>query len=245
MAEAEEGSAMASETGEKQLSEEQDLDEELPVERKLIKEGYVVFETDDMEASRQQILQSVEKYEGYISSDEAHNYSGRLSNTIVIRVPAEHFDALLAEATQGISKFDSKNITTKDVTEEFLDIEARLRTKKELESRYLELLKKAKSVSEVLEVERQIGQLRAEIESIEGRLKYLKNRVSYSTLSITFYKNIPGQTAFGKKFKKGFKNGWENLIWFFVGIVNIWPFVLLAIALIFGIRAWRRKRRKA
>ncbi len=217
--------------------------EEVAIERKLIKEGQVEFETDDMASTRKQILESAEKYEGYIASDEEYKYSNRISNTIVIRVPAKNFDDLLAEATRGVSKFDGKNITTKDVTEEFLDIEARLKTKKELENTYLELLKKAKTVPEVLEVERELGQVRADIESIEGRLKYLTNRVSFSTLSITFYQSVPHQTAFGNKFKNGFKNGWDNLIWFFVALVNIWPFILLAIALIFGIRAWRRKKK--
>jgi len=121
-----------------------------------------------MASTRKQILESVDKYEGYIASDEEYKYKGGISNTIVIRVPAENFDELLADATKGVSKFDSKNITVKDVTEEFLDIQARLKTKKELENRYLELLKKAKSVPEILEVERQLGQLRADIESIEG-----------------------------------------------------------------------------
>ena len=123
----------------------------------------------------------------------------------------------------------------KDVTEKFLDIQARLKTKKELENRYLELLNKASSVTEIMEVEKQIGQLRQEIESKEGRLNYLKSKISLSTLTLTFYKSVPNEVEFGNKFKTGFKNGWDNLIWFFVFITNIWPFVLMAIGLMFGI----------
>ena len=216
--------------------------EEIYVERKLIKEGIVEFETYDINSTREQILESIEKNKAYISSDQEYKTVGRISNTIIIRVPAKSFDLLLNDATKGVAKFDSKNIEVKDVTEEFLDIQARLKTKKELENRYLELLKKANSVTEILEVEQQIGQLRSEIESIEGRLKYLESKVSLSTLTITFYQIVPKETEFGHKLKNGFKNGWDNLIWFFVFLTNIWTFILIGIGLIFGFRMWRKRK---
>ncbi|HKK75608.1 MAG TPA: DUF4349 domain-containing protein [Saprospiraceae bacterium] len=216
---------------------------EVEIERKLIKEGRVEFETNDLPATRKTVFAAIHKYEAYISSDEEYTYSGRKSNTLVIRVPAEDFDSLLAAATRGIDRFDSKQINVKDVTEEFLDIQARLETKKELEERYLSLLQRANTVTEILEIEKEIGNLRSEIESIEGRLQYLENRVGYSTLSLTFYESIPEDNAFAQKFKKGFRNGGDNLIWFFVGLVNIWPFILIGIALILGVR-WYRKRKK-
>ena len=225
----------------KSMTTQTENQEGINVERKLIKEGRVEFETGDITASRKLIFESIEKHKGYTSSDQEYKSIGRVSNTIVIRVPAKNFDLLLNDATKGVTKFDSKNIEVKDVTEEFLDIHARLRTKKVLENRYLELLKKAKSVTEILEVEKQIGQLRSEIESIEGRLNYLKNKVSLSTLTMTFYQSIPNETKFGNKFKNGFKSGWNNFIWFFVFLTNIWPFILIGIGLIFGIKIWRKR----
>lgn len=189
------------------LKNTQTNQQKINVDRKLIKDGSVSFETNDIKATRKQIFESVKKYDGYISSDQEDKYSYRISNTIVIRVPFKNFDLLLSDATKGVSKFDSKNIEVKDVTEEFLDVQARLKTKKELEKRYLQLLKKANKVTEILEVERQIGNLRSEIESIEGRLKYLENRVSLSTIRITFYQSIPDEKEglFSTKFKNGFK----------------------------------------
>ena len=217
-------------------------EQEIDIERKLIKEGQVTFETNDISATRKLILESIEKYKGYASSDQEYKSVGKISNTIIIRVPAKSFDQLLSDATKGVTKFDNKDIEVKDVTEEFLDIQARLKTKKELENRYLEILKKANSVTEILLVEKQIGQLRSEIESIEGRLKYLENKVSLSSLTITFYQTVPDETEFSNKFKNGFKNGWNNMIWFFVFLTNIWPFILIGIGLIFGFRIWRRRK---
>ena len=218
-------------------------EKKIDLERKLIKEGNVEFETDEINSTRKQIFESIEKYNAYVSSDQEYKSTGRISNTIIIRVPAKDFDQLLNDATKGVSRFDSKNIEVKDVTEEFLDIQARLKTKKELENRYLELLKKANSVTEILEVESHIGQLRSEIESIEGRLKYLESKVSLSTLTMSFYQTMQNETAFGNKFKNGFKKGWDNLIWFFVFLTNIWPFIILGIGFVFGIKIWRKRKK--
>lgn len=212
------------------------------VERKLIKEGRVEFETDNLNSTRKTIFEAVKKYKGYVSSDQEFKSPGRKSNTVIIRVPADNFDNLLSDATQGVEKFESKEINVKDVTEEFLDVQARLKTKKELEQRFIDLLKEAKNVTEVLEIEKQIGQLRSDIESIEGRLKYLQDRVSFSTLTMTFFESIPNETEFGQKFKNGFRNGWDNLVWFFVVLTNIWPFILIGLGLIIGLRIYRRKK---
>lgn len=224
----------------KVISESVEKDFE-PTERKLIKEGYIEFETEDINLSRQIIFQAVDKYQCYISSDWEYKTPDRISNTVVIQVPADKFDLFLKDATNGVEKFDSKEINVKDVTEEFIDIQARLKIKKELENRYLDLLKQAKKVTDILEIEKQIGQIRSEIESIEGRLKFLQDRVSFSSLTMTFYESIPKQTEFGEKFKNAFRNGWDNLIWFFVFLINIWPFVLIGLGLIIGIRIYKRR----
>ncbi len=227
----------------KELDQDQETPEpdQAEIERKLIKEGQVEFETENVDETRERVLKAVKQYKAYVSSDQSYTYAHRISHTLVIRVPAKDFDDLLTDISQGVDRFDQKNIAVKDVTEEFLDIAARLKTKKELEGRYMSLLQKANSVSEILEIERQMAVLRGDIESIEGRLKYLKNQVGLSTLHLTFYKSISQETAFGKKFREGFRNGWDNLIWFLVGMVNIWPFLLLIPIIIWAIRRLRKR----
>lgn len=215
-----------------------------PIERQLIKQGRVEFETTDLANTRKAIFAAINTYEAYVSSDEEYTYAGRKSNTLIIRVPAKDFDALLAEATKGVDRFESKQLEVVDVTEEFVDIQARLKTKKELEDRYLDLLKRAKTVSEMLEIEKEMGSLRSEIESIEGRLKYLENKVGYATLTITFYQTVPKDNAFGQKINNGFRNGVDNLVWVFVGLVNIWPFLLLSLVFLIALRRYRKGKKK-
>lgn len=215
---------------------------EVSIERKLIKEGEIEFETEDINSSRQLIVKAINHFGGYVATDQESKEPGKKINTITVRIPSEKFDAFISEATTGISTFEKKDIRVKDVTEEFLDVEARLKTKKALESRFSELLKQTKSVIEILEIEKQMSQLRSDIESIEGRLKFLQSQVSLSTLSFTFYETVPGQTAFGQKFKTGFKNGWNNLIWFFVFLVNLWPFVAILLITLYIIKYIRHKK---
>ena len=103
---------MAAPTNEQKISE--------TIERKLIKEGEVEFETDNLNLTRKTIFEAVKKHKAYVSSDQEFKYPGKKSNTISIRVPANNFDNLLTDATQGVKKFESKEINVKDVTEEFL-----------------------------------------------------------------------------------------------------------------------------
>ncbi len=211
------------------------------IERKLIKNGSLSFETDSLETTRRKIFAAVKANGGYTSDDQISLTGDRINHTLEIRVPADRFDALVTAITTGVRHFDFKQITVNDVTEEFIDISARMKAKKEMEARYLDLLKQAKTVSNMLEIERELGNIRAEIESIEGRLRYINDQVAWSTLSVTFYENTTAQTAFGKHFREGFHNGWKNLVWFFIGLVNLWPFVLAAGIGIWLFRRWRKK----
>lgn len=216
---------------------------DVTIERKLIKEGSIEYKADNLAQAKKQLLKATEKWKGYVGSESAYNTSERNSTTFIIRVPAANFDSLLASATIGIDHFDRKDITVKDVTEEYVDVEARLKTKKDLEQRYQEIMKKATTVSEMLEIEKEMGTLRADIESIEGRLNVLKSQVSFSTLTVTTYEMVTAPSFFGTRIGSGFINGWNNLLDFFVFIVNLWPFFLLGAAGYVGIRRWRANKR--
>ncbi|MCB0762549.1 MAG: DUF4349 domain-containing protein [Flavobacteriales bacterium] len=218
---------------------------EQPQERKLIKEGNVAFETTDLRATRNTIVSATSAYRGYIASEREYNTHNGITNTITVRVPSASFDAFLADATQGVSKFDSKNISVQDVTEQYIDIEGRIKAKRELEARYLQVLEKANTIADILEIEKQLGVLRADLESIEGRLQYLQNQVGFSTLTFTFYEDTPEQSEFGKKIKNGFKSGWQNFVGFIIGLTYLWPFILLLILGTLWFARWRKRKRNS
>lgn len=211
---------------------------------KVIKTGDITYETDRLDKMREKADLAIKKYKAYISQENEFSYPGRIEQRLLIRVPAKNFDALLAEITEGINRFDNKSIVINDVNEEFVDLEARLKTKKEVEERYRQILTRANSIQEILSVESQIGNIRAEIESYEGRLKFMQSQVSYSTLNLCFYEKVSNPVGFSSKFGRAFINGWHNLVWFFIGLINIWPFIAVVVVILILWRRVIRKRRK-
>ena len=200
------------------------------IERQLTQIGEIRFETSDVRKTKQLLADAVSKQKGYISSENTSEISGQPENTITIRVPAENFDALFAEIESNASRVNYKNIDVKDVTEEYIDLTARIRTKKEVEERYRQLLNRASNVEEILKIEEQIGNIRSEIESAEGRLRYLSKQVSYSTLTVTYYEKSTSQTGFFYKLGESFQSGWNILLKVILVIVNLWAIILFFVA---------------
>jgi len=219
-----------------------DAGKEVRIEQKIIKESHLRFETNDLVDTYSRISSAVTKHKAVIQNDvEGKNYESLFRN-VTVRIPSENFDAFLADVGKGVSYFDRKEISSRDVTEEFIDVEARLRTKKTLELRYLELLKKATKISEILEIEKQLTLIREEIEAKEGQLKYLQDRVSLSTVNIEFYKKTAIESgitvSYGSKMWNAVKSGFNGISAFFIGLLHIWPFIIILAILVF----WLRKR---
>jgi hypothetical protein len=248
----EEMAPVASETemANKDVAEESVVDnstQEAPVDlatqRKLIRNAYLSFKTDSLEAQHRKIKFAVNQFGAYIENEEEFVTMDRRSITTLVRVPEANFDLFLEAATQGVDGFDSKTIQVQDVTEEYVDVEARIKTKKELKDRFIGLLSKANSIGEIMEIEHQIGNLQAEIESYEGRLKYLKSNISYSNVSLTYYQEIPVPMEYDNAFISALSNGWTGLVWFFVGLLTVWPLWVILGILFYLLRLNFRKRK--
>lgn len=212
------------------------------VERKLIRNGSMTLEIKDIEETRLAIEKVCKELNAWISNEHQAKYDHRIQYTAEIRVEASKFDELIKQLEKLAISVDEKTINTQDVTEEFIDVEARLKTKRELEARYHEILKQAKSVTDILSIEGQLNSVRAEIESAQGRLNYLKNQVAYSTLNLSYYQNTRTDFGFFSKVGNAFTDGWENLLAFLLVLLQLWPFVISAIvAVYFFIRFRKRK----
>ncbi len=212
--------------------------------RKIIKEGNISFRSSDIKATRTNIDKAIAKYDAYISKENEYSYNNRIEENIIIRVPSESFDSLLNDITNGVNKLDSKNIEVKDVTSKYIDVKSRIKTKKELENRYLVLLNKAVSVDEIINIEKEISYLREEIESSEKQLKSLRNKVSYGTLTVVYYELSNQSQADIGKFTQGLINGWNGILWFLIGLTNLWPLIMLSIIALVLIRFFRKRRKK-
>ncbi len=218
-----------------------------PSEQKIIKTANLVFETADVEANHQKVLQMAKQYKGFVQNDNSGKSYNRIFKNLTVRIPTENFQQFIDGISDGVAYFDQKEISQQDVSEEFVDLEARLKAKRELENRYLELLKQANSVKDMLEIERELSSIREEIEVKQGRLQFLQNRVSLSTVNIEFYKTTAetGVTqSYGQKIKNALQGGWNGISVFFLGLLYLWPLFLVAIIVVLLLRMYLRKRKK-
>lgn len=231
-----------------QKDQDKNLDAPSPkIEQKIIKQASLRFETNDLEETYKQIQTAVKQSQGKVQSDSEGKDYGTLYRNITIRVPSQNFDNFINTISKGVSYFERKEITAEDVTEQYIDLTTRLKNKRKLEERYLQILQKAAKISEILEIEKQISIIREEIEAKEGQLKYLESRVSESTVTIEFFKNLPEQEAvqlsYGSKVWTAIKSGFFSLSSFFISIISIWPFIIIIVVLAYFIRK-RIKRKK-
>lgn len=226
------------------FEEQADAVDQVSIERKLIRRGNVRFETTSVAESKQYITKLVAQSNGYISSENVYEYDDRLQHHLSIRIPADKFDSFLTKVEDKTGGLEHKSINVQDVTEEFIDVQARLDVKKQLETRYKELLKDANQVSDILNIEKEIGSLRSEIESIEGRLKYLQDNVAMSSLEVDFYQKSSHGNGFLSKVGDAIYDGWDSFLWFFIVLAGLWPFVIIIIAVIIIIRRYRKRKKK-
>ena len=206
--------------------------------RKLIKTGTLTFESEDLPVSAKLIKKLVTDINGYVSSDQTTAYHHRTDQTMTLRIPSDKFDTIMDQITLHAIKTESKNMSVQDVSEEFVDVEARLTAKKEFEKRYIQILSKAVKVDDILKIESELGSIRTEIESIEGRLKYLQNQTSMSTIHVTFYqtKQFVSETPFFSKLKNAISDGWNMVVSFIFGLIQFWPFIFILGLIIFYFR---------
>jgi len=217
-----------------------------PIEQKIIKTGHFSFETASVTKTYELIKKSVTQNKGYIQSDETSKYDSRLTRSLIIRIPNAGFQPVVDSLYHNVEVFDEQKVDLQDVTEEFVDVQSRLKAKKELENRYLQLLNKASSIKDMLEIEAQLSQIREEIEAQEGRLKYLQNRVSFSTINITFYEIKEGQKApsnsYFNRLWHAVKGGFNGIGEFIIGIFTLWPLIVLGVVVYLLLkRKWKKK----
>lgn len=152
---------------------------------KLIRTGSVSVAVEHFGPFERSLRGWLDEQGGYISDTSLSHHEGEVSYAhLTLRVPAEQFEALVSWTEERV-KVESINVGTQDVTAEWVDVEARLANDRRAEARLQELLAtETASLSDVLEVERELSRVRGEIERAEGQLRYLRDRVGYATLTL-------------------------------------------------------------
>ena len=227
-------------------------------ERLIIRSADLSLTVDDTQATIDRIAEMAEGMGGFVvNSSTFRTGEGALRGDIAVRVPAERFDDALEVIKSGDAQVDSENISGQDVTEEYVDLQARLGSLRIAEQRLLEIMANAQNTSDLLQAEAQLTQRQATIESIEGRLQFLEQSAALSRISVNLTPSIlarpvevnwqPLRTA---------RNAIDSLGRGLTGIVDVAIFFVLAViprlALIavllapfyfVGRALWRRRQR--
>lgn len=165
--------------------------------RKILRNAEVSLEVASPEDAQRKITSIAELLGGFVVTSESKQRDTgdparqELQVSLVVRVPAQQFGSALDQIRATGSRVIQEKVTGQDVTEEFIDLEARIKTQKALELQFLEIMKQANKVVDALEVQRQIADVRTEIEKLEGRKRFLENRASLSTITV----NLQTHTA--------------------------------------------------
>ena len=218
-------------------------------EKKIIKDGRLILKVTELKITKTHIDLLVKKNNGYYANESLTNADYESTYHLTIRIPSSNFEKLISEIESGNSEILYKEIDARDVTEQFIDLETRLKNKKSYLKRYNNLLNRANSISEILEIEEKIRILEEEIESTTGRLKYLSDLVDYSTLDLTITKqkafkyNPVNRGQFSERLKQSFSKGWVSFVSFSLFMIKLWPFWIIMFFIIYFWMRFKRSRK--
>ncbi|RFU63719.1 DUF4349 domain-containing protein [Peribacillus glennii] len=195
-------------------------------DRMIIHNADLQLEVKNLEKTHLKLEEKVQSYGGYIVQSNVYSESeGFLSGTMVARIPEKSFQKFLGEAEGAAAKVIERSVKGEDVTEEYVDLESRLKSKRTVEARLLEFLKEAERTEDLLQISTDLGKVQEEIETIMGRMKFLNNQVSYSTVTINTFE----EKVIVPNIDKEDLNTWEKTKKQFAGSINFLLATLSAI----------------
>lgn len=198
------------------------------------------LEVENLSAAKQHIDTLLNRFEAYYENEQFDANDYQSTYELKIRVLADNFEDLLQTIEAGEGKVLSKNISARDVTEQYIDLSIRLENNRKYLERYNELLARAGSVEDILEIQERTRQIEAEIDAQTGRLQYLDDQVKYSTLTLMLmerHESVAEARSFGQQVVGAFRGGFDIFLNFLLVLVNLWPFLLL------GVLTWGFRKR--
>lgn len=235
-----------------------------PVEvpnQKLIRKFHMEAETEDLDALLEAITEQTKQLGGYFEQQEIYNGSSNAQyryrhGTLTIRIPADKLDTFVAKVTEE-SNIVSSNETTDDVTLNYVAIESRITALETEQTRLLELLAKAETTKDLLEIEKRLTEVRTDLEAITSELRVLDNQVNYGTVNLSVtevkeYTVVDEPETVWQRIGTGFMQSLKGLGNFFT---NLFVFIIVAspylvfiaaivVAVLLIIRAAKKKKRK-
>ena len=241
--------------------ETSDAESAVQTTQKLIRTVYLSAETEDMDTLLSGVEQRITELQGYVESREVYNGSSYSSNRnryaeLVIRVPAENLDGFVNHLDEASNIISSRE-TAEDVTLDYVATQSRITALETEQTRLLELLAKAENMEDLLLIEARLTEVRAELEKVVSQLRLYDNLVDYGTIRLNItevrqYTVVNKPETVWERISTGFVDSLKGLG---TGITEIFIFLIVALpyiavvalcvaALVFGIKALRKKKKK-
>ena len=161
-----------------------DVGESWATERMIVRTGSMWLVVNDVPIALDQITKLAEGFDGYVVSSKRWEEGERLAGSITIRVAAEHFDDAIRALRELAVDVTSEDTSSKDVTEEYIDLSAKLHNLEATEEQLLRIMEKAEKVEDILNVQRELSRTRGEIEQTKGRMQYLERTSDTSLIEV-------------------------------------------------------------
>ncbi|MHB8085520.1 MAG: DUF4349 domain-containing protein [Dehalococcoidia bacterium] len=234
-------------------------------DRKIVRTGSATLEVVDIDKTLDSIAALAVQYNGYVVSSNRYNgdqnqvydksiivpTTGSQGGDISLRVPADKFDEVMQKLNAMAVKVQSENTNSQDLTEQYTDLQAQLKNQQAAEAQYLDILKKADNVKDILAVQQELTTVRGNIESLQGRIQYLERTSDMSMIQVSLVKSRPiGESTWD--ITGIFKSAVDGLITFGKALLSvlIWllvfsPIWIIILVVVWLILRYRRKLKKA
>jgi hypothetical protein len=218
------------------------------IETKIIKTGQATIEVKDVMGSVDALKALAVQKGGYISSSNLQkDYNNRLSATVVLRVPQSEFETVM-EGVKATGSVKSVSTQGQDVTEEYVDLTARKVAYQNQLDAYNRIMTKGDKVEDILKVQQQIERVQVELDRIEGRMRYLNNRIDLSTITVNLQEPEPvgGETghSFISAINEGIKGFFSMIDAIIIVLFSLLPLIIIGGAA-YGVYRWRKGKNTA
>jgi len=228
--------------------------------KKIIKDANVSVEVKNIDQDFKKIATWVESNGGYEFNRQASSYASSKNVTVVFKVPPEKLNVFLSFLST-VGNLSTTNISSNDITDDYYDTAARLQNLKNGRDQFLEIMKKAGTIDELLKVQAELNNITGEIESLEGKLKMWDKLVAESTVSLSISEqskpvnvsqNVSWNFSTPGEVWQAMKNGFimvtnsicSILLWLLIAVVTLSPIIVIVVIIILIIKIMRKKKKQ-
>jgi hypothetical protein len=221
------------------------------IDRKIVKNGYMTLEVNDITEALTGVAAIAKELNGYVVSSNKSGYQDVTYGEISIRVPSDRFDEAFDKLRKLAVNVPNESTNSQDVTEQYTDLQAQLRNLEATEAQYLEILKKADKVEDILAVQRELSNVRGQIEQVKGRIQYIERTSDMALINVTLQKVKPiGGTAWSalqtlKSAARGLVSFGKVLADILIWLAIFSPVWIIILVLVLYFTRWRHSKARA